>query len=170
MHDPKRQYGSKNKKVYSALAVYNDAAPYYLYGIIDSLEISSSHAVTIVEYKPTQPKNADFHYDDAMQIFAQKICADSIFACDCEAYIYYADTKKRVKLPFQDECASFNHDLIQILGEMRTYKQNGRIPPIQKSQKCNGCSLQDICMPRLKKSKSVEAEIKELMTEIWENY
>lgn len=80
--------------------------------------------------------------------------------------IYYADTKKRVKLPFQDECASFNHDLIQILGEMRTYKQNGRIPPIQKSQKCNGCSLQDICMPRLKKSKSVEAEIKELMTEI----
>ena len=50
---------------------------------------------------------------------------------------------------------------------MRTYKEKGQIPPLQKSQKCNGCSLKDICMPRLKNFKSVEAAIKELMAEEW---
>lgn len=165
MHDPKRQYSSKNKKVYSALAVYNDDEPYGLYGVVDSLEISSANEIAVVEYKPTQPKNVDFRYDDAMQIFAQKICIDKIFACDCQGYIYYADSKKRIKLPLQEYYERFNSHLLAILKEMRTYKEKGQIPPLQKSQKCNGCSLKDICMPRLKKFKSVEAAIKELMAE-----
>ena len=165
VHDPKRKYVSKDKKVYSAVEVYNDSEPYRIYGVVDSLEIAINNQskITIVEYKPTKPKNCDFNYDDAMQIFAQKICIDNIFSCDCEGYLYFTDVKKRVKLPLKEEYNSFNTHLQKILKEMRAYRQKGQIPPIQKSQKCSGCSLKNICMPKLKKAKSLATELKELM-------
>ena len=31
--------------------------------------------------------------DDLMQVFAQKICVDYVFGCDCDGVIYYADVK-----------------------------------------------------------------------------
>ena len=37
-----------------------------------------------------------------MQVFAQKICVDYVFDCDCEGYLYYADVKKRMRLPLSE--------------------------------------------------------------------
>jgi CRISPR-associated exonuclease Cas4 len=108
---------------------------------------------TIVEYKPTAPKEFDVREDDALQIFAQKICVDSIFSTNCRAEIYYADTKKRVKLPFDTEYEAYNEKLLNTLQAMQKYKEAGQIPRVQAGQICNGCSMKDICIPSTFKKK-----------------
>ena len=83
--------------------------------------------------------------------------------CDCEGYIYYSDVKKRIKLPLQDGYAEYDRELKELLGKMRDYRQRGVIPPIVKGQKCSGCSMKDICMPKLKNSKSLRDSVRELL-------
>lgn len=53
-------------------------------------------------------------------------------------------------------------DLKALLAEMRAYLERGVIPPKKKGQKCSGCSLKDLCMPAVKKGKSIRSMTKEL--------
>ena len=116
-----------------------------------------------MEYKPTKPKTGDYAHDDLMQVFAQKICVDHVFGCDCEGYIYYADVKKRIKLPLSEGYELYDRELKELLSEMRDHKERGVIPPIRKGQKCNGCSMKDLCMPKIKNNKSIHDSIRELL-------
>ena len=156
-------YRSRAKTVYTAVSVYNDLPEYCLYGVTDCIEIDSSGQYSIVEYKPTKPKTSDYNYDDLMQVFAQKICVDHVFGCDCVGYLYYADVKKRIKLPLSESYEKYDNELRRILDEINEYRQKGFIPPIRKGQKCSGCSMKDICMPKLKNNSSVESSIKKLL-------
>ena len=155
-------YSSKTKKVYTAVSIYNDLPEYRLYGVTDCIELSKG-LYSLVEYKPTKPKSAEYNYDDLMQVFAQKICVDHIFGCDSEGYIYYADVKKRISLPLREGFDHYDRELKRILSEMRNHKNRGVIPPIRKEQKCSGCSMRDLCMPKLKKNKSLQDSIIELL-------
>ena len=161
VHDPERSYTAKGKKVYTSVPVYCDAEEYNLFGVVDCLEVQQEK-LAIVEYKPTMPKEEQFRYDDLMQVFAQKLCVDFVFRCDCDAYLYYADKKKRVELPLREKAAEYDAHLKKLLGEMREYMVLGVIPPKKKGQKCNGCSMKDLCMPSVKKAKSIRSIIKEL--------
>ncbi len=155
-------YSSRAKKVYTAVSIYNDLPEYRLYGVADCLEINKG-LYSLVEYKPTKPKTLDYNHDDLMQVFAQKICTDHVFGCVCEGYIYYADVKKRIKLPLCEEYAKYDRELKDLLAKMRENKKRGIIPPIRKGQKCSGCSMKDLCMPKLKKSKNLKDSIIELL-------
>ena len=156
-------YKSRAKTVYTAVSIYNDLPKYCLYGVTDCIEVDSSGQYAIVEYKPTKPKLSDYNYDDLMQVFAQKICVDYVFSCDCVGYLYYADVKKRIKLPLSEEYEKYDKELRRILAEINEYRQKSLIPPIRKGQKCSGCSMKDICMPKLKNNSSVESSIKKLL-------
>ena len=149
-------FSSLGKKVFTAVQVYNDI--YGLFGVVDVLEIKGDE-VCIVEYKPRAPKNTPYNFDDLMQVFAQKICADFVFDCDAKGVIYYADCKKRVNLPLNENFAEFEAALKSSLQEMRNLLNLGQIPPINKTQKCSGCSLKDLCMPKIKKQKSIKEQI-----------
>lgn len=152
------EFVSKGKKIFTDVSVYNDMPEYNIYGVLDCLEISDK-SINIVEYKPTKPKSKEYNYEDLIQVFAQKLCVDYIFKSNCEGYIYYADVKKRVKLPLAENFAEYDSDLKSIMGEMRDLMKVGKIPPIRKAQNCNGCSLKDLCIPKMKKIKSVRDEI-----------
>ena len=174
VHDPERHYSTKGKLVFTAVPVYHDVKEYNLYGITDCLELTEDkngilingkegrYKICIVEYKPTKPKNEIYHEDDFMQIFAQKICVDFVFGCDCDAVLYYADVKRRVELPMKEKYTEYDQKLKLILTEMREYLEKGIVPAIRKGQKCNGCSMKDMCMPSVKKIKSLQAEIEEI--------
>lgn len=174
VHDPERNYVSRGKKVYTSVPVYNDLEKYNLYGVTDCLEMTEDkngvsidgskekYKICIVEYKPTKPKGKEYHEEDLMQVFAQKICVDYVFGGDCEAVLYYSDVKKRVKLPVKENFEVYDRQLIKILKEMRINLEQGMIPPIQKGQKCNGCSMKDLCMPSLKKTKDFMSEIQKI--------
>ena len=161
VHDPERSYTAKGKKVYTSVPVYCDLEEYDLFGVVDCLEMQQEK-LAIVEYKPTMPKEGQFRYDDLMQVFAQKLCVDAVFHCDCDAYLYYADKKKRVELPLREKAAEYDAQLKKLLAEMREYMVRGVIPPKKKGHKCSGCSMKDLCMPSAKKAKSIRSIIKEL--------
>ena len=179
VHDPERNYISRGKKVYTSVPVYNDLDEYNLYGVTDCLEMTrdkngvsingseEKYNICIVEYKPTIPKHEEYHEEDLIQVFAQKICVDFVFGSDCEAVLYYADVKKRIRLPLKENFEVYDRQLKQLLKEMRSDFMQGVIPPIRKGQKCSGCSMKDMCMPSVKKSRSILSEIRKIQeTEI----
>lgn len=180
VHDEKAAYKSRGKRTYTAVSVYNDNEPYNLYGVTDCIEVEGDAdlyayrnqkrfqsdlpniKVCIVEYKPTKPKNAEFRIDDLMQVFAQKICVDYVFSCNCDAEIYYADVKRRYKLPLRENFNEYDDLLRKCLQEMREHLKSGNIPAVLTKQKCSGCSMKDLCMSKLKMKSDIKTKIREL--------
>lgn len=158
VHSGEHDYSSAIKKVRSSLSVYNDELD--IFGIVDCVEFIKDNAgtfigefdgrykVKIIEYKPTKPKYNDFWESDAIQVFAQKLCVDYVFNCDSEAYIYYSDIRKRIELPFSESYGRYMKQIDEYLTSMKVYLSRDEIPQIRKGQKCSGCSLSDICMPK----------------------
>lgn len=175
VHNPNNHYLAKGKKIFTSIPVFNDRDEYYIYGITDCIEIRKSpigisiqelkdrYDLCIVEYKPTKPKKKEYNYEDLMQVFAQKLCVDYVFGCDCKAVIYYADVKKRIELPLSENFEEYDFLLKNTLCEMRNHIMTGMIPKKRKNQYCGGCSLKDICMPSIKKTKSIRNTILELV-------
>ena len=62
---------------------------------------------------------------------------------------------------FPKECS---HGKFELQEELHLLK-SGTIPPIEKNQKCTGCSLNDVCMPKIRKINSVREEIKKSVYE-----
>ena len=160
VHDGSHSFSDRSKIVRSDIPVYHDAPEYDLYGVPDCVEFIRDDAgvtvplltgrfrVRIVEYKPHAPKDAPYHETDAMQVFAQKLCADYVWHCDSEAYLYYADIKKRVRLPFDAEFARYDERLRILLSEMRSILASHQIPTRKKGQRCSGCSIAELCFPK----------------------
>ena len=178
VHDPNRNYTVRGRKVFTSVPVYNDLEEYNLYGVMDCLECKESkdgvdafhdgkkYKLCIVEYKPTKSKQQTHRKDDLMQIFAQKICVDYVFHCDCETILYYADVKQRIPVDFTDSYREFDNELKDLLCEMRTNLREGISPPIKKGQQCSGCSMKDLCMPSsLKKSYRFQKELQHVLEE-----
>lgn len=173
VHDPERQYVKKNRKVFTGVKVYNDLPEYNIYGVTDCIEAveesdgitirgeNGKFGLTIVEYKPTQPVKSDYNEDDLMQVFAQKLCVDHIFGGNAKGELYYADVKKRIKLPLQENFHEYDNILKELLGGMRKCLTKGIIPKVNNRQKCQGCSFKDLCMPKLKLHKGIRAAIME---------
>ena len=100
VHDPDKHYTINGKKIFTSVTVFNDLPQYNLYGVVDCLELSEDplgitlkelpgkYKVCIVEYKPTKPRGKNYHEEDMMQVFTQKICVDYVFGCDCDAILY----------------------------------------------------------------------------------
>jgi len=167
VHAPYGMHSNKKGESYNSVPVYNDLEEYNLYGVVDVLEIAENRnvAYNIVEYKPSMPKSLTYSIEDAMQVFAQKMCVDYIFNCNCSGSIFYSDTKKRIELPLTEQYDTFNNELLRLLGEMRYYIDEGQIPKKEKGQKCGGCSLKDICIPTIKKQCNFDTLLDEAMCE-----
>lgn len=163
VHDGSHSFSDRRKVVRSDLPVYHDAPEYDLYGVTDCVEflrddsgvpipeLKGKYQVRVIEYKPRAPKDVPYHETDAIQVFAQKLCADYVWHCDSEAYLYYADIRKRVKLPFDTEYAHYDELLRSLLQEMREILRKNVIPPRRKAQRCSGCSIAERCFPKVQR-------------------
>jgi len=163
VHDGSHDYSDSRKVVRSAVSLFNDDSEYDLYGIADCIEfikaadgvsiagLEGKYRVQIVEYKPQAPKSGGFNETDAIQVFAQKLCADYVWNCRSDGYIYYADIRKRIKLPFNEEFGRYDEIIRRLLREMRDILGKQYIPTRARGQKCSGCSLGDICFPKVLK-------------------
>lgn len=155
-------YTMRGKTVYAAVTVWNDLPQYELFGVTDCIE-ADKNGLCIVEYKPTRPKAGDYREEDAVQLYAQKLCVDFVLGSDCRGEIYYADVRKRVRVPFEKLAPGFDTKLRAALEQMRAYRASGRIPPIMKNQFCGGCSMKDICMPKVKTRYNFRAQLSKMM-------
>ncbi|MFI3231106.1 MAG: CRISPR-associated protein Cas4 [bacterium] len=144
----------------NSVNVYND--DWNIYGVIDCLELCKSNStksnptpyiekynnnflLTIVEYKASAPKKNTYRYEDKMQVLAQKICVDNLFNTNCDCYFYYANTKKRIKIDFISQDYIF---LKNTLNDMQLLSITEEIPKINPKQRCYGCSIKNICLPK----------------------
>jgi CRISPR-associated exonuclease Cas4 len=158
----------------TAVTLYNDELD--IYGVSDCIEFSpdknggyvgtdgKKYNVTLVEYKPTRPKDGEISLPDAVQVFAQKLCADKVFGCCCAGAVYYADVRKRTVLPFDSEYEKYYSLVTGLISQMRDILESGVIPQRKKGQKCSGCSLENICLPK-SESYSVKDNILNLLAE-----
>lgn len=163
VHDPDKAYYGRDKQVLTSVPVYNDDIG--IYGVTDCIELreskggieipgyNGSYKLTIVEYKPRKPADKEFNEDDAIQVFAQKLCVDKIFRCDSQGVIYYADVRKRIRLPLKENYDGYLEKLNIILSAIRNYTACGEIPHIRRQQKCSGCSFHDLCIPEVLQKK-----------------
>lgn len=170
VHEGGHNYSDKNKIVRSSVSLYNDEPELNISGIADCVEFIKNangivvsefdglYDILIIEYKPKPPKIGEYHDSDAIQVFAQKMCADYIWQCNSKACIYYSETKRRVMLPFNEQKERYSKLLHSYLHDMRTILQEGKIPERRKGQKCSGCSLFDVCEPT-KRVYNVKKEI-----------
>ncbi|MBR6045442.1 MAG: Dna2/Cas4 domain-containing protein [Ruminococcus sp.] len=160
VHDGSHSFSDKNKVVRSAVTVFNDQSEYDIFGVTDCVEfvkdndgveicgLTGKYKVRLVEYKPKAPKGEPFRESDAIQAFAQKLCADHVWGCDSEAFIFYSDIKKRVRLPFDTAYEKYDEMIRSLISEMRELSENALIPKRKRGQKCSGCSIHDMCFPK----------------------
>ncbi|MGN0637918.1 MAG: CRISPR-associated protein Cas4 [Huintestinicola sp.] len=158
----------------TAVTLYNDELD--IYGVSDCIEFSPDkngdyigrdgkrYTVTLVEYKPTRPKDGEISLPDSVQVFAQKLCADKVFGCNCKGAVYYADVRKRTVLPFDSEYEKYYKLVEGLISQMRDILESGEIPLRKKGQHCGGCSLENVCMPKCD-SYSVKENIRQMLAE-----
>ncbi|MGB4660049.1 MAG: CRISPR-associated protein Cas4, partial [Mobilitalea sp.] len=115
---------------------------------------------TPIEYKRGKPKEDDI---DALQLCAQAMCMEEMLICQIkEGYLYYGETRHRLKISFDKELRNKVTDMFQEMHELYTKQHTPRVKP---TKACNACSLMDICMPRLYKTNTVKEYIDQCIKE-----
>lgn len=107
-----------------------------------------------IEYKKGKPKKSD---EDVLQLTAQALCLEEMFSTRIEiGAIFYGETRRREEIVFSEE---LRDNVRRIFEEMHHYHQRGYTPKVKWSKACNGCSLKDLCLPKLGKCTSVKGYI-----------
>jgi len=115
-----------------------------LFGVADVVLWNRGATPVPVEYKRGQPKKNDC---DRVQLCAQALCLEEMTGQPVpRGDLFYGKTRRRVTVEFSPalrrlttEAAARLHDLIK----------SGRTPPAEPGPKCDRCSLQALCLPRL---------------------
>jgi len=115
---------------------------------IDLVE-GAEGVVTPVDYKHGRPRESDTGIQlwpaDRVQLAIQGLALrENGYRCD-EGIVYYAATRQRVRVAFDDALMRETEDTI---GRAWALAAGGDIPaPLADSPKCPGCSLVGICLP-----------------------
>lgn len=108
-----------------------------------------------VEYKRGKPKESNA---DILQLCAQAMCLETMLCCQIpEGALYYGETRRRECVLFSEELRSQVKDM---LAQMHDLYKRGHTPKVKPKKACNSCSLKEICLPRLLKSRSVSDYLK----------
>ena len=113
-----------------------------------------------VEYKRGAPKQNGC---DELQLCAQAMCLEEMLCCEIPSgALFYGEPRRRLQVAFTPELREeVRADAIQ----MHDLYRRGRTPQVRPTKSYNACSLKELCLPRLQKSGSVEAYLRENMEE-----
>lgn len=120
--------------------------------------LEGEYNITPVEYKRGEPKDSDC---DIIQLVAQALCLEDMLCCDIPfGYLYYGETRRRVKVIFDNSLRKRTEELIS---EMHTYYRKQFTPKVKRKKSCNACSLKNICLPAICNGKSASKYIDETL-------
>ena len=113
-----------------------------------------------MEYKKGLPKANEA---DELQLCAQAICLEEMLACQilCGS-LFYGENRRRKTVEFTDQLRAKVSDLT---GQMHDLWNKGHTPTVKPQKGCSACSLKEICMPRLSRTKEVSAYIESNLKE-----
>lgn len=109
-----------------------------------------------VEYKRGEPKPDNC---DAAQLCGQAICIEEMLCCriNCGA-LFYGETRRRQAVEFTD---GLRKEVSDALFEMHGLFRRGYTPKVKPTKSCNACSMKELCLPALMKSRPVRAYMEE---------
>jgi len=114
-----------------------------------------------VEYKRGKPKDDE---SDVLQLCAQAMCLEEMLLCVIpEAYLFYGETKRRLKILLDDE---LRERVKTVFKEMHELYDRRYTPKVKISKSCKACSLTELCMPRLCKNPSAIDYMKKRILQI----
>lgn len=103
-----------------------------------------------VEYKRGTPKASDA---DRLQLCAQAMCLEEMLCCDIpEAALFYGETRRRETVTLD---APLRNQVRVMLSEMHDLYRRSHTPRVKPTKGCNACSLKELCLPKLMKTRSV---------------
>lgn len=115
-------------------------------GIADLVEFHLGEAGETaypVEYKRGKAK---LHRADEVQLCAQALCLEEMTGSPVpEGALFYAETKRRLIVPFDAELRRLTEDTISSLVEI--FRSGVTPPPTMRKERCRACSLIELCRP-----------------------
>lgn len=116
-------------------------------GVADLVEFSKTQdgeAAFPVEFKRGKPK---LHRADEVQLCAQALCLEEMTGRPApEGALYYAETKRRLAVPFDAELRALTEQTVRDLAEVFATQKTP--PPTLKTGRCRNCSLIELCRPK----------------------
>lgn len=111
-----------------------------------------------VEYKRGSPRDDT---GDTLQLCGQAMCLEEMLCCEIpEGALYYGEIRRRVPVAFTKE---LRDEVRGMLDQMHDLYRRGHTPKVKPSKSCNACSMKELCLPRLMKSRSVAAYLEDAM-------
>ena len=114
-----------------------------------------------VEYKRGNPKDDGC---DELQLCAQAMCLEEMLCCTVSSgALFYGEPRRRVSVEFTD---SLRREVTEDAAEMHKLYRAGHTPRVKPSKSCNACSLKELCLPRLSRTGTVSAYLRENMEDV----
>lgn len=96
---------------------------------------------------------------DEAQLCAQAICLEEMFKTDIpEGYLYYGQNRRRHHVEFTE---ALRKEVQELCREMHVLFQKGHTPNVKYSKQCKSCSLENLCLPKLKRVIGVRTYIEQ---------
>lgn len=96
-----------------------------------------------LEYKRGKPK---LHRADEVQLCAQALCLEEMTGVAVpEGALFYAETKRRVVVPFDAELRRLTEETAAAIAEV--FASGTTPPPTTRRERCRACSLLELCRP-----------------------
>ena len=139
-----------SRKIKNVRRVTNLAIGSRKYGIagkadlVEFIKEGDTEIIYPVEYKRGKSK---LHRADEVQLCAQALCLEEMSGMSIpEGALFYAETKRRLIVPFDIELRELT---IKTINELReVFKTQITPPPTQTKSRCRACSLFDLCDPK----------------------
>jgi CRISPR-associated exonuclease Cas4 len=124
-------------------------------GQCDIVEFHRDGRIIPVEYKRGKPKS---HHADEVQLCAQALCLEDMIegASISIGYLFYGKPKRRKEVPLDDNLRTLT---LQTIDQLQVLIRSAITPLASyEKQKCDACSLMDICQPKaLSSSRSAQS-------------
>lgn len=117
-----------------------------LTGKLDLVETTGDLALPVETKRGRVPNNWERSWEpERVQLMAQGLLLrEHGYQCD-RGVLYFAGSRSRVEIPFTTELEARTRELIE---QARAATRRSELPPpLEDSPKCNGCSLNGICLP-----------------------
>lgn len=113
-----------------------------------------------VEYKRGKPNP---QAGDTLQLCAQALCLEEMLCCEiAQGALYYGELRHRQRVDFTQELRQSVRDCLR---EMHELYRRGHTPKVKPTKSCNACSLKELCLPQLLRSRPVSAYLHEHLEE-----
>lgn len=114
-----------------------------------------------VEYKRGEPKENNA---DELQLCAQAVCLEEMFQTDIEeGCLYYGENRRRKHVELT---TPLREEVKKLTKEMHDLFQKGYTPNVKPDKRCKACSLENLCVPKLKKAINVRTYIEQNMSAV----